>query len=528
MGIYSLMFAAVIFALSLRFLTIVRTVIVCFFAGANTALSGQYAIRISNSFTKRTLFKTLYLVAFCLGSPSFAASPNGASIPPASQVVDSNGGVWTVDAAGLCYLNGVQAGNCNSVGTLLLYNGSIYVGATYGTWWVWNGSGWAQVAGDPSPASPNGATIPSAAQIVDPNGGVWTVNAAGLCYLNGVQAGDCNSVGTLLLYNGSIYVGAKYGTWWVWNGSGWAQVGGDPRASTSAAPTDLEPPVISGTAQAGKVLASTTGTWTGAASYAYQWAGNGAQIAGATASTYTPVASDVGHTLTSTVTATGSGGSASATSAPSAAIVAASSGSSSSGSFVALHTYYISPTGSDSNSGLTAATAWATPNHTGLVCGDVIIAAPGAYNTGFVYWNNPSNCPSTSGGIDGNGGIYFAVVLCGGAHVGDCSMNFAGNGMIVNANNWAIEGWQVTSSAGYAFLALANATNTTIIHHVAFINDIASNSHDGFVTGDGGKNHNVPGNGVDQFAVVGDIAYNSNQDPICVAAIDDAGPANYD
>jgi hypothetical protein len=44
--------------------------------------------------------------------------------------------------------------------------------------------------------------------------------------------------------------------------------------------------------------------------------------------------------------------------------------------------------------------------------------------------------------------------------------------------------------------------------------------------GDGGKNHNVPGNGVDEFAVVGSIAYKSNQDPICVAAMDDPGPAN--
>ena len=43
--------------------------------------------------------------------------------------------------------------------------------------------------------------------------------------------------------------------------------------------------------------------------------------------------------------------------------------------FVALHTYYMSPTGSDSNNGLTVATAWATPNHA-VNCGDVIIAAP--------------------------------------------------------------------------------------------------------------------------------------------------------
>ena len=155
-------------------------------------------------------------------------------------------------------------------------------------------------------------------------------------------------------------------------------------APAAAAPTDLEPPVVSGTAQVGKVLSSTTGTWTGATSYAYQWAGNSAKIAGATAATYTPVSTDAGHTLTSTVTATGSSGAAaSATSAPTVAIVAASTGSppvTASGSvpFVALHTYYMSPTGSDSNNGLTAATAWATPNHA-VNCGDVIIAAAGSY-----------------------------------------------------------------------------------------------------------------------------------------------------
>jgi hypothetical protein len=88
------------------------------------------------------------------------------------------------------------------------------------------------------------------------------------------------------------------------------------------APRDLERPVISGTAQVGMVLTSTTGTWTGATSFAYQWAGNGTPIAGATASTYTPVSSDVGRTLTSKVTATGASGlTRSATSAPTVPIV---------------------------------------------------------------------------------------------------------------------------------------------------------------------------------------------------------------
>src|ERR1700723_802852 len=66
--------------------------------------------------------------------------------------------------------------------------------------------------------------------------------------------------------------------------------------------------------------------------------------------------------------------------------------------FVALHTYYMSPTGSDSNNGLTAATAWATPNHA-VVCGDVIVAAAGNYAS-MSHWGTVSACPSTSGGID--------------------------------------------------------------------------------------------------------------------------------
>ena len=97
-------------------------------------------------------------------------------------------------------------------------------------------------------------------------------------------------------------------------------------SGAAGAPVLLQVPVVSGTAQVGKVLASTTGTWTGATSFAYQWSGNKAPIAGATAATYIPVSSDVGHTLTSTVVATGSSGAkSSATSAATVPIVAASS-----------------------------------------------------------------------------------------------------------------------------------------------------------------------------------------------------------
>ena len=206
------------------------------------------------------------------------------------------------------------------------------------------------------------------------------------------------------------------------------------------------------------------------------------------------------------------------------------SGGGGGGNFTALHTYFMSTTGSDSNNGLSASSPWASPNHN-LVCGDVIVAAPGAYpQGGFQNWGAVTSCPSTSGGIDGSGGIYFATVLCAG-NVGACSIDYTGQGgaaFEMSSSNWAVEGWKVTSAAGRAFEAIACDSGSDIVHHIAFVNDIATGTQDGFDTNDCAINHSVPGNGVDYFAVVGSIAQNAANDPICLAAIDDAGPANWD
>lgn len=77
------------------------------------------------------------------------------------------------------------------------------------------------------------------------------------------------------------------------------------------APANTGAPAISGTAAVGQTLSCSQGTWSGAQpiTYAYQWLGDGAAIAGATASSYGVVAADAGHTLTCGVTATNSGGS---------------------------------------------------------------------------------------------------------------------------------------------------------------------------------------------------------------------------
>lgn len=102
-----------------------------------------------------------------------------------------------------------------------------------------------------------------------------------------------------------------------------------PKPPAGKAPVNTVGPVISGTAKVGEELSSSTGTWTGAQSYGYQWercdtAGAAcASVAGATGAKYGVRTADVGHTMRVAVTATNASGSAKAvSSAQTAAVVA--------------------------------------------------------------------------------------------------------------------------------------------------------------------------------------------------------------
>ena len=91
-------------------------------------------------------------------------------------------------------------------------------------------------------------------------------------------------------------------------------------AASSAVPVNTGEPKISGTAEQGQTLSTTSGTWTSAStiSYSYQWRrcnaqGNGcSNIGGADTSSYLVRAADVGDTLRARVTAKNADGSASA------------------------------------------------------------------------------------------------------------------------------------------------------------------------------------------------------------------------
>ena len=200
--------------------------------------------------------------------------------------------------------------------------------------------------------------------------------------------------------------------------------------------------------------------------------------------------------------------------------------------FTPLHTYFMAPSScSDSNNGTSTATPWCTANPSGttIVCGDVILAAPGSYSANFgLAFGTVSNCPSA-------GGINFAILLCAGADLEACniSSNQAGQTIFAPNNNWSIQGWKcngVGSGTNRCFMAVS-PNQTTIVHHHAFINNITVGSSQGFGGDDcpgGTCNHNVPGNGFDYWAVVGNIAWNSANAGICLGAIDAVGVANWD
>ena len=177
---------------------------------------------------------------------SNTVSPDDTTVPTATQIVDITGAVWTLGANGAILRNGVQAGG--GWGSKILWkSGAIYVLGTDSNWWQWTGSGWLNVGtGVPggSSASLDGTTVPSALQIVDTVGAVWTIGANGAILRNGVQAAA--GWGSKILWkNVTSYVLGTDNNWWQWTGSGWINVGATVPGGSSASPDGTTVPTAS-------------------------------------------------------------------------------------------------------------------------------------------------------------------------------------------------------------------------------------------------------------------------------------------
>ncbi len=195
--------------------------------------STTYVLTASNSSGISTQMASVTVVP--------AASPDGASTPPLTQLVDSSGNVWTLGSDGATLRNGVQVGG-GYASQLLWYAGSIYALGRDNSWWVFNPSigRWASygttrpggTTTPPAGSSPDGSIIPPATQLVDASLNVWMLTSDGRVLRNGSQA--AGGVGSKILWSGgAIYVLGFDNNWWKWNGGSWQNVGPTQPGGTS-------------------------------------------------------------------------------------------------------------------------------------------------------------------------------------------------------------------------------------------------------------------------------------------------------
>ena len=159
------------------------------------------------------------LLVYSSTTGAFAASQSGTTMPTAALIEDSVGNIWT-PANNIFYMNGIAVTGAIT-GLLLYYNNTIYAKNSDGNWYSWN-NGCQSATGDPrgggggggggGSTSTNGTTIPTASQIVDSAGNVWT-RSGGTFNVNGTSVTSSITI-LLLYYNNTIYANNTDGNWY--------------------------------------------------------------------------------------------------------------------------------------------------------------------------------------------------------------------------------------------------------------------------------------------------------------------------
>ncbi len=164
---------------------------------------------------------------------------------------------------------------------------------------------------------------------------------------------------------------------------------------------------------------------------------------------------------------------------------------------VSAATHFISPNGNDSNDGISADTAWASPNHP-LNCGDTITAAAGNYSAS-----------------DFNTGRWGTVTCVTGDNVAwlQCETfdacrisSTTSDGMWIDKSYWGVQGWEVTTSETiYGACFHAGPSGNSTVHHVIFANNVAN----GCMGGGFNAYDRSTSASVDYIVYIGNIAYNA-------------------
>src|SRR4051794_8299725 len=238
----------------------------------------------------------------------------GSSVLLGDQTVESqqDGGTGTSEAFG--YTASVT-GSATSISVYLTSTSGVSLGLYADSW----GQRGARLDGGPGGRNPAGWVPAPLSQGVNITAGsrYWLAIAASSNTAT-VSYRDRGSGGSNLDYSG-MGLADPYVITAQWN-SNPASVYLSGTPAPPSPPSNTSPPAISGTPRQGDTLTASNGNWSGTApmSFAYQWqrcTTGCTDISGATSSTYTVQASDVGDTINVVVTATNSAGSASATSA---------------------------------------------------------------------------------------------------------------------------------------------------------------------------------------------------------------------
>jgi hypothetical protein len=149
-------------------------------------------------------------------------------------LVDSGSRVWSLPADEYAHLDGsLTDGGYNTI-ALLYHDDRIYRENSSDEWYVWNGSAWTRVSGDPTKHAAGGASADGAHigvgtdSLVDSVGNLWTLPADEYANRNGARvAGNSNTV-QILYHNAVIYTEDTTGGWRSWSGSSWIPAPANP------------------------------------------------------------------------------------------------------------------------------------------------------------------------------------------------------------------------------------------------------------------------------------------------------------